>query len=242
MDDGRFRTADGRPAPAVTAAEMRRVDDVAVEDAGLALVQMMEHAGRGLAAAVVDHAGGVPDAVSVLAGTGGNGGGGLAAARHLRNRGADVDLTLSKPPDAFEGPTGRQLSLLRADGVTPDHGRVPGAAALADGPVVDALVGYGLSGAPRGRVRDLVAATGGADVVSLDVPTGVDATDGSRPGAAVDPALVATLALPKTGLAPLDAPVTLVDLGIPGVVYERAGLAHDPPFGPRFRVDLDRVD
>jgi len=79
-----FTTPAGRAVPAVTAAEMAEVDRVAVDEVGLRLLQMMENAGRTLAAQVRALADGP---VTVLAGSGGNGGGGLAAARELANRG-----------------------------------------------------------------------------------------------------------------------------------------------------------
>lgn len=73
--------------------------------------------------------------------------------------------------------------------------------------IVDALVGYGLDGALREPARTVVEEVNElpATVVSLDVPSGVDATTGERAGVAVEADHVVTLALPKTGLA--SAPV-----------------------------------
>src|SRR6056297_3644568 len=48
-----FRTANGERVPAITADEMRTVDRLAVEEIGLSLLQMMEHAGRNLARAAL---------------------------------------------------------------------------------------------------------------------------------------------------------------------------------------------
>ena len=48
-----FRTTDGEPVTAVTAAEMAAVDRVAVEEFSLGLIQMMEHAGRTLSRVVL---------------------------------------------------------------------------------------------------------------------------------------------------------------------------------------------
>lgn len=86
MIEAAFRTDTGARVPAVTADEMAEIDHIAVEEFGLALQQMMENAGRTLA----QHARQVgSEPVAVLAGNGGNGGGGLVCARHLLNR--DVD-------------------------------------------------------------------------------------------------------------------------------------------------------
>jgi len=95
-----FRTESGRQVAAVTAAEMRDVDRTAVEEFGLSLLQMMENAGRNLARHVRDTG---HEPVVVLAGNGGNGGGGLCAARHLANREVDVSVVLDRSPENLEG-------------------------------------------------------------------------------------------------------------------------------------------
>ena len=87
-----FRTATGVTVPAITTEQMREVDRVAIEEVGPNLFQMMETAGRNLALSAIELLGSdwPRTPIVVLAGTGGNGGGGIAAARHLANRGADV--------------------------------------------------------------------------------------------------------------------------------------------------------
>jgi NAD(P)H-hydrate epimerase len=83
--------------PTVTAEQMREVDRLAVEGFGLLLIQMMENAGIRLAELVLRKF--QPGTVAVLCGRGGNGGGGLVAARHLANRGVRVAVTLGADPD-----------------------------------------------------------------------------------------------------------------------------------------------
>lgn len=101
--------------------------------------------------------------------------------------------------------------------------------------VVDALVGYGLTDALQGRAAALVGRLGGSTpVVSLDVPSGVNATTGEALGSAVSPARTLTLALPKTELSPESAgDLLLADIGIPAGVYGRAGIEYSQPFGGR---------
>ena len=245
MDASAFEDPDGRPVTAVTAAEMRAVDRAAVEAIGLDLRRMMEHAGRGLAEAVLDvrSSDGSDGHVAVLAGNGGNGGGGLACARHLANRDLPVRVVLDRDPAALDGVTAEQLRILEAMDVSigsPD-GDAEVDAAL-DGLVVDALIGYGLTGAPRGAAAELIEAAGDTaeTVVSLDVPSGTDATTGETPGAAVEPDHTVTLALPKTGLAAVDGDLRLVDLSIPATVYDRLDIEYEDPFGDEFAVPLSR--
>lgn len=229
--DPTFRTPDGTPVPAVTAETMREVDRVAVEEVGVSLLMMLEHAGRSLA----DPLRGYDGRVLVLAGGGGNGGGGLCAARHLLNAGVDVDVVLGPDPDDLSGAAARQFGVLREAGVSPaPDDAVPGADL-----VLDALVEYGLTGPLRDRPAALVERLdgAGAEVRSLDVPSGVNATTGERPGPAVDADLTTTLALPKTGLDAV-GPVRLADIGLPGVVFERAGVDYEWPYGNGVAVDL----
>lgn len=242
MDASAFVGPDDRPVTAVTAAEMRDVDRVAVEEIGLNLPRMMEHAGRGLADVVLS-ARPTDLPVTVLAGNGGNGGGGLACARHLANRDLPVRVVLDRPPAEINGVTAEQLRILKEMDV-PIKWVVADAdldAAL-DGLVVDALIGYGLTGQPRGATAELIEAAGGATetVISLDVPSGTNATTGEAPGVAVEPDRTVTLALPKTGLAAVGGDLLLVDLSIPATVYDRLGIEYDSPFGNSFAVSLSR--
>lgn len=235
MDSDVFRRADGRPITAVTAAEMRAVDRVAVEDVGLHLLQLMENAGRTLSAHVRDVGGGP---AVVVAGNGGNGGGGMACARHLANEGRAVTVLLDRNPADLTGAAATQYGILEAMGVGVATGleSLPGHAA-----VVDALVGYGLDGPVRKPAADYVDwmnETSGS-VVSLDVPSGRDATSGEVHGAAVRPDRTVTLALPKTGLTRGVGRLVLADIAIPAVVYDRLDIEYGDPFGERDWIDLE---
>lgn len=244
MDTELFRTAAGNPIPAVTAPEMAEVDRIAVEEVGLGVVQMMEHAGRELAHAALDSD---ADRLTVVAGGGGNGGGGLACARHLAARDRLHAVVLDREPAAYEGAPATQLGLVERTGaeiitIDGDPDRANEAISAADR-VVDALIGYGLSGPPRGPAAELIAdMNASATVISLDVPSGVDATTGEAAGGAVSPGLIVTLALPKTGLTTTASEILCVDLGIPAAVYEAAEVPYENPFGDGFRVQLTPVE
>jgi NAD(P)H-hydrate epimerase len=235
MDADLFRTTAGTSVTAVTADGMRDVDRVAVEEIGLTLPRMMEHAGRSLAAEALAMRGDDARETVVLAGGGGNGGGGLVCARNLLNRDVPTTVVLDRAPGELDGVPGEQLSILQEMGVAV-RTEVPPDASL----VVDAILGYGLTGAPHGRAADLIEWTDSVDapILSLDVPSGIDATTGERPGLTVHAARTLTLALPKTGLAELSGDLVLADLSIPTVVYDRLDIPYESPFGKRFVVDL----
>jgi NAD(P)H-hydrate epimerase len=207
---------------------MVEVDRIMVDDLGIDLVRMMENAGRGLArlarASAID---GSHDRVVVLAGRGGNGGGALVAARRLTGWGIPVEVFLSRPMSEYRDVPRQQGDILNRMGVAL---RVSGMDRLEGDPlIVDGLIGYSLSGPPRGRTADLIewANSAGAPIVSLDVPSGVDASTGAVPGAAICAIATLTLALPKTGLFAAEAPsrvgdLYLADIGVPASLYANA--------------------
>jgi NAD(P)H-hydrate epimerase len=240
MTSGRFITDDGVVVPAITAEKMRQVDRIAIEEETPNLFQMMENAGRSLALAAIDHLGlgwrDVP--IAVWAGRGGNGGGGICAARHLANHGGDVVLVLPEPA-RLSPVTEQQLRVYQKT-----SGRIDRRGSLKPGLILDALIGYGLKGAPRGLTRELIESMGEAPVpvISLDVPSGLDSTTGETPGVSVEATITLTLALPKTGLAvPAAGELWLADIGIPKQIYTTAGIqVPHPLFDGRYRVHLQR--
>ena len=209
------------PPPALTVDQMREVDRAMVHDFHIGLETMMENAGRVLSD--LAHSRFRPGSAVVLAGPGGNGGGGLVAARHLSNRGVTVHVVLSRPAPDLAPVTARQLDMVQRVGL-----------AVVDEPppadlVIDALIGYSLRGDPSGTARELIGWTSSqpAPVLALDVPSGLDATSGHVGVPCVRAAATLTLALPKTGLerAPdVVGDLYLADISVPPVLYERMGI------------------
>ncbi len=209
--------------PWLTIDQMVEADRLAIEEFDISLLQMMEHAGSNLARLVNTLA---PEGtVTVLAGGGNNGGGGLCAARHLTNSGRQVRVVLSS--DRIGPAPAHHLGTLAAMGIEPVE------AVEHEGPVVDAMVGYGLASALRGRARGLAAITADAFTVSLDFPSGH-----GFPGA-VDADATMTLALPKEGLRGIE-PLYLADLGLPASLWMRMGLDVPPVFADARVVQLTR--
>ena len=235
-----FLTDTNKEVPAVTTSQMREVDRIAIEETGPNLFQMMENAGRNLAEMALERLGRdwQTARVVVLAGTGGNGGGGITAARHLGNRGAQVELCLAVPDRlsevaawqrrVFQSTSGKEVWFRDLDPAPPHL-------------ILDALIGYGLRSAPHGIFAELIRWANGtrAPIISLDVPSGLDSTTGATPGEFIRPSWTMTLALPKSGLARGEVgDLILADIGIPDETYRRAGVSYVSPFGTRFRVAL----
>jgi ADP-dependent NAD(P)H-hydrate dehydratase / NAD(P)H-hydrate epimerase len=178
--------------PLYTAAEMRAAE--AAYDG--TTLELMEKAGTATAEAVLAR---YPEAatVAVWCGTGANGGDGLVVARKLHDAGRTVEIRLLGPEEKIQGDAAENLRRAKELGLAfSDHG-------LNGEVVVDALFGTGFSGKPRdaaGRQIEELNAVG-VPIVSVDVPSGVDASTGEVAGPAVEAELTVTFHGPKVGLA-----------------------------------------
>jgi NAD(P)H-hydrate epimerase len=242
------------PVPAVDQQTMLVADRVATDRLNLSLLQMMENAGRELANLVrLTFEGSVAGrSIVVLAGTGNNAGGGLVAARRLAGWGADVCVAFARPILRLRPGARAQIEPAIAAGVrtaVAGHDRsLPELAAevISADAVVDALIGYSLSGAPDEVYQPLIgmAGLGRGPVISLDLASGIDATSGERAGAAVRADATLALALPKRGSETgegrrFSGVRYLADIGIPASVFDGLGVETRGLFasGPLVRID-----
>lgn len=217
----------------ISEEDMVEVDRVMMEDLRIGLIQMMENAGRQLARLVLDA--GSPSTVAVLAGSGGNGGGGLVAARHLANAGVEVVVTTTRPRTEMATVPAHQLDILERMGVE-QRAEMPDVDII-----IDALIGYSLREAPRSVAAKLIQQSGRrGTVISLDVPSGLDVTSGATPGVVVHADATMTLALPKVGLreAPEVGELYLADISVPPSITAAYGAP--PPFGSSGLLLIDR--
>ena len=217
------QTTTPPPIPGCTplfgAEALRLADRRATERHRIPSILLMDRASAGAAQSILAR---FPERRSalVLCGSGNNGGDGYAVARHLADAGWDVEIAIPrgdspKTPDAMTMAAAARTLGLRPKSFSPGmlHG---------DRLVVDALLGTGAQGAPRGAVGAVVAAVSqsGRQVVALDVPSGVNADTGEVPGAAINAVLTVTFHGDKPGLhiAPGRAHagvVQVVEIGIP---------------------------
>jgi NAD(P)H-hydrate epimerase len=225
-------------APLYEADEMRAADAWAIDERGIAGLDLMERAGVGLARATAAAAGAGP--IRVVCGKGNNGGDGLVAARLLREDGRRVDVLAVGDLSETKGDARANLDRLPGDPPRPfAAGELDGS-----GAIVDAMLGTGFEGAPREPVASAITAINEADaaVVACDVPSGVNASTGEVAADAVRADVTATFHGPKVGLY-VDpgkghaGRVEVVEIGIPrdaprpqraGLISE-AVLAQVPP-------------
>jgi NAD(P)H-hydrate epimerase len=224
----------------LTREQMIEVDRIAIEETGPNLWQMMENAGRNLAELTIKLANKdwKQKEIIVLAGKGNNGGGGICAARHLMNHSAKVKLILADEDNLGEVPNyqkrvyesagGNSFSLSDLDNFQPDL-------------IIDAIIGYNLKGAPNGNLKQMImwANSKKVNIISLDIPSGIDSNTGEAPGEFINAFATLTLALPKTGLQnDKVGRLFLGDIGIPKKVYNEIGVNFDSPFKKKYIVEI----
>jgi ADP-dependent NAD(P)H-hydrate dehydratase / NAD(P)H-hydrate epimerase len=211
----------------LTPTEMAAADRAAIA-AGIPGGELMETAGRAVAAALA--ARWSPRPIAVLCGPGNNGGDGFVAARRLALEGWPVRLGLLGEAARLSGDAAHHAARWRGtiEPLTP---------ALLDGAalVVDAIFGAGLSRPVDGPARLMIEALArsGLPSVAVDVPSGLDGATGEVMGVAAPAALTVTFFRKKPGhlLLPgrvLCGETVLADIGIPADVLARiAPKAHE---------------
>jgi hydroxyethylthiazole kinase-like uncharacterized protein yjeF len=213
----------------LTSEQMQEIDRLTINELGIPGVVLMENAGRGVAAEILARfSSGVPLRALILAGKGNNGGDGYVIARHLMNRGWDVQTLVLAGRDAIMGDAAIHLSALEKCGglidfVLDEHA-MDAALAVAGHftVVVDALFGTGLCRPAQGLYLHAIQWINqqSSPVVAVDIPSGIDASTGKILDTAVDAALTVSFALPKVGQvsypgAGLVGELVIVDIDIP---------------------------
>jgi NAD(P)H-hydrate epimerase len=232
--------------PYLTTEQMAEVDRLMIEEYGIELIQMMENAGRHLAEQARRMLGGsvVERKVVVLCGGGNNGGGGMVAARNLHNWGAQVQVEITGDESRLKDVPAHQWHILLKMGLP----RVGDREAYLGKPdlIIDAIIGYGLRGDPRGEPAEWIAWANAqnAPILALDTPSGLDTTSGVPNNPVINAAATLTLALPKVGLTPPQArpyvgQLYLADISVPPQLYQRLGLQVGPIFASNSIISIE---
>jgi NAD(P)H-hydrate epimerase len=237
----------GLRIPAITTQQMMEVDRLMIQEYGIHLLQMMENAGRNLGELGRRMLGGTVRAkrIAILCGTGNNGGGGMAAARHFHNWGAKVVVKVIPSEEQLKDIPAHQFRILEAMEITKTATIELEKMDL----IVDAMIGYGLTGDPRGSIADWISRVNDASrsVLALDSPSGLDLNTGIPGSPCIRATATMTLALPKVGLLSLKAKpfvgdLYLADIGIPPELFAfpSLGLNVGPIFIRNSIVSLKR--
>ncbi len=213
---------------------MREIDRRAIEEFNIPGDLLMERAGQGVAEIALDilHAR-MADSVLLIAGTGNNGGDVFAAACFLAEAEVDVTVWICGSKRKIKGDAEYHLKKMIRRGVHPVEVGRQEDLTLERTPaiIIDGLLGTGATGAPRGFMSDVIdfinAEAPRCFILSIDIPSGVDADSGAAEGKAVRANLTATMCLPKTGLirpqaVPYVGNIEIIDIGIPADLKDEA--------------------
>ena len=217
----------------VTTEQMRSLDRKVIEDYNIPGEELMARAGDGIAEVVCrlsERCGMAHPFVLLMAGRGNNGGDAFAAAQCLHDEGMDAEVWLAGSAGDIRGDALRHLGKMRACGVTlrelPTVEAWDEALAQAEPAdlLVDGILGIGASGPARGPIAGAIHTINSLSheslVISIDVPSGLDADTGLSDGESVCADITATMGLPKVGLlkpAALESVgrLEVIDIGIP---------------------------
>lgn len=223
--------------PVLTAEQSAAWDARAREDAGIPGRVLMESAGRAAARVIAARMGGrLERGVLLAAGPGNNGGDGWVVARALRALGVRVYATEHPRERSADCDANRTLALAADVEPVGEDASWP-----AVGLVVDALLGTGATGAPRGPLGVLATRIAGAGVpvAAIDGPTGLDLTSGEAHGPVRADLTVTFGGVRRGHLLAREwcGTVVAVDIGFPApdpawpaLVTDTWARAHLPPF------------
>ena len=209
----------------LTAKQAKEIDAMAREEWGISTLVLMENAGRAVAEEALKVLKG-KKRVAIFCGKGNNGGDGFVAARHLLTAGIKPDIFLAGDIRDVKNEARVNLDILLklkqlVIEVEEDNLVVAKSRISKYNLIIDALLGVGLSGGSRGIYRDLIGIinTAKAFVLSVDIPSGLDATTGRTLGCCVKADKTVTFVAKKRGMVIKGGPrycgkVVVRDLGV----------------------------
>jgi len=223
-----------------TPEKIREIDRKALEEFSIPGLILMEHASIGIAERAIDLLGSATSTdpswrVTILCGPGGNGGDGFAVARHLHGAGWDVTIH-DLAPDSGHADRQTNRKICMALGMTPIESIPDADPATPSDLIIDALLGSGTDRAPRHPIDRAIEWINrqSLTVLSIDLPSGLVASNGEVPGVVVQASLTVTLCIPHLGLLEGEGPGHAGQLWICPIGDPAALLPPDAPvFPPR---------
>ncbi|MFQ1700640.1 NAD(P)H-hydrate dehydratase [Loktanella agnita] len=242
----------------LTAAQMRAIEQAAIESGNVAGLELMERAGQGAVGAILaewPELGVGEHRVVVLCGPGNNGGDGFVIARLLKEAGWEVDVSLygdagNLPPDAkVNYERWAAMGAIRAYRIDPpplvdDYLKLPDRFDL----LIDAVFGSGLT-RPFTGLFTIIAlgrerlTEAGVKCVAVDVPSGLCADSGRVLGCVIPADLTVTFHRQKVGHFLNQGPevstkISVADIGIEGSPRSRVGAVGGCPAAPGDAIQL----
>ncbi len=211
----------------VTAKQMQKIDQTTIEQHGVSGLELMERAGEQITDIILHEF--EPEAVGIVTGKGNNAGDGLVVARLLAAEGVKVKLIMTTQGENLSASGQENFKKLPKNVDVYDRLKVP---EMLDifmecGVVVDALLGTGIEGAPRGVIGEAISVMNHLPIpiVAVDIPSGLNTDTGEAEGACIIAETTVTMGLPKRGMLLGVGPdvcgeLEVVDIGFPDELTE----------------------
>ena len=231
----KLRTLAPSEIKALSRAQMRRLDEVAINKLGIPGVVLMENAGRAAAWEALNMLGAKRKAkVVIFCGRGNNGGDGYVAARHLLNHGTDSQVVVLAELSQIAGDARTNLAVLQQmtapvlqlpyPNLPYDIEQLTSGASL----IIDALLGTGVAGTVREPMLSVIKLLNqsGKPILAVDIPSGLDCDTGMPLGEAIRATKSVTFAASKTGFTKGQGPahvgeLVVADIGIPPALLKQ---------------------
>jgi len=218
-----------------TADQMKKLDEWAISEAGIPRLLLMENAGSAVASNIASAFGKVRNCV-ILAGKGGNGGDGFVVARRLFASGSTVEVFLLASASELSGETKTNFDILQKLCIKVSEVLDPSSLITLENSLkkcdvaVDAIFGIGFSGEVSGIAAQAIDLINNSKkrvtekklykIVSVDIPSGLNADSGDFGGHCVKADLTVTFTYPKKGLLQFPSmdmvgKLVISDIGIP---------------------------
>ena len=212
----------------VDSLQMKLLDEKTIQEIGIPGMVLMERAGMAVFTASMkmirdEHL----EHVIVLCGPGNNGGDGYVVARHMSQAGVPVQVVSTHAPDDLKGDTFRQWQIAHNMGLPVwiwrnDSEKLKRCIYEKNTLIIDALFGTGMERPVKDEYALLISFINEcpAPVISVDIPSGINAATGQVMNIAVMATETVTFQLPKIGNvsypgAGFNGSLHIADIGIP---------------------------
>ncbi|MCL1864628.1 MAG: NAD(P)H-hydrate dehydratase [Spirochaetes bacterium] len=207
----------------VTSDEMREIDRISIEEVGIPAAVLMNNAGKSVAEFIMEKFG--DKKISILCGTGNNGGDGFTAAYYLFNKGITPAVYLAGKKDRLSHTSKIFMNLCENVNIPIheiDSNNLPAITLTNDGVIVDAILGTGLNRSANGIQLELIKIINNSKstVVSIDIPSGLSSNGELLDGECIKADFTITIGLPKISLVTYPCKnfcgeVIIQDIGFP---------------------------
>lgn len=209
--------------------EIQNIDRITINEIGIPGFTLMECAGLLVVKALFRYFGSCGKNILIFCGAGNNGGDGFVAARHLISKSHKCNIILLGKREKLKGDALANYNILEKLNIPVlemadekcmggDFSELLSTCDI----IIDAIFGTGLNSPLKGLISEIIPLinSSGKPVISVDIPTGINASSGKIMGDAIKASLTVTMGLPKLGLliypgASYSGKIVIADIGFP---------------------------